>query len=218
MMKDSFHLEDDVFTKHNRDHPNWEPQHERYVYTCMFMCNNRFCEAVFTNTGQAEHEFDEFYFNGEVKHTSEILCHPLFFHPPLKLMRIPSNVPDKVISKLIESFSVYFASQYAAINSARSVVELILDHLNIDRISTKNKRLNLHQRIELLPNEYAEIGELLLAIKWIGNAGSHPDEGLLHCDVLDGYEFLEHVLETLFEKKKETLLARAKLINLQKGP
>ena len=57
----------------------------------------------------------------------------------------------------------------------------------------------------------------LLAIKWIGNEGSHPEKSLTKNDVIDLYEILEHVLSELFENKSKTILAKAKKINKAKG-
>lgn len=45
-----------------------------------------------------------------------------------------------------------------------------------------------------------------MAIKWIGNEGSHPKKILTKNNVIDLYEILEHVLSELFENKSKTIL------------
>jgi hypothetical protein len=58
----------------------------------------------------------------------------------------------------------------------------LLDELKIPR-EYENKKgevkpASLHFRIENLPQEYEMIKALLLAIKWLGNVGSHGNDGL----------------------------------------
>ncbi len=59
--------------------------------------------------------------------------------------------------------------------------------------------------------------EFLLAIKWLGNAGSHPDI-ITTDDVMDTYEIMEHVLENIYENKEKNIRKIAKRINKRKGP
>ena len=104
----------------------------------------------------------------------------------------------------------------------RSVIELILTHLKVpkttlDKKRKKRVRLNLHNRIEKLDSKHDEIKELLLAIKWVGNDGSHTGKDITKNDVLEIYEILELALSELFENKSKEIRQRAKQINKDKG-
>lgn len=59
---------------------------------------------------------------------------------------------------------------------------------------------------------------MILAIKWLGNAGSHSRSKISFDDVLDAYEFLEHILQEVYVQKTKKLKARAKEVNKKKGP
>ena len=56
-------------------------------------------------------------------------------------------------------------------------IEILLDNLKVPKTElskkSKRKRLTLHSRIEKLSETHPNIEKHLLAIKWIGNDGSH---------------------------------------------
>lgn len=70
----------------------------------------------------------------------------------------------------------------------------------------------------MLPNRHKHLKELFLAIKWLGNAGSHSNKEITIDDVLDAYEIMETVLKELFEYKKDTVKKLAKKIIKKQGP
>ena len=80
----------------------------------------------------------------------------------------------------------------------------------------KRTSLTLHKRIEMLPTKYSHIKDLLFAIKWLGNAGSH--DTLSTKDVMDSYKLTERVLEELFDNRAAEVVKLAKAINKKKGP
>lgn len=57
----------------------------------------------------------------------------------------------------------------------------------------------LHKRIERFKIKNPEQAESLMAIKWIGNSGSHTNRSLTKDDILDSFEILEHVTTKLYE-------------------
>jgi hypothetical protein len=93
--------------------------------------------------------------------------------------------------------------------------------MKIKRYETKNGKklfLNLHKRIDLIPAKYQNLKDYCLAIKWLGNAGSHSDKKITLDDVMDAYEIMEEVLKELIEKKQEHIKKLVKTINRKKGP
>ncbi|MGB3133805.1 MAG: DUF4145 domain-containing protein, partial [Candidatus Macondimonas sp.] len=83
----------------------------------------------------------------------------------------------------------------------------------------KRRFISLHQRIALLPPKYAHLKDLILAIKWLGNAGSHDGGSEVTLDdVMDSYELTEHILQEVYAPKLEKLQKIAKNVNKKKGP
>ena len=75
----------------------------------------------------------------------------------------------------------------------------------------------LHRRIELLPPKYTHIKELYLAIKWLGNSGSHSDDKLSFDNIFDGYDMLSFILDELYNSQEKHAKKLAKIINAKKG-
>lgn len=147
---------------------------------------------------------------------------PRFFSEPPPIIRAPAGVPAAVTEELENSFRLYWQSPEASANSMRSVVERVLTHFKIRQWTGgkkgKRSRLQLHDRIEMFRKKHEALANALMAVKWIGNAGSHalPVE---QKDVLVGYELLEHVLEELFRGGRHKRIAQmSRKVNKRKGP
>lgn len=203
-------------------HDAWEPDWIRSVFACVFQCDNANCKEPVTCSGVGrvdhfEYEDEEY---GWSQSTEEPLT-PHYFHPSLVLMDIPEKCPEKVAGYLHESFALSFADPSAALNSARTAVEALMTALGIKRfaiVKGKQRSISLHQRIQLLPPKYQEQKDLLLAVKWLGNAGSHDGDKATTADVSVTYDLLEHVLSEIYEGKGKKLKAMAKKVNKKKGP
>lgn len=211
--------------KSSRDehsHEAWDPEWIRYVYSCSLDCSNVKCKervvsagtghvdsyAVVDDAGDVDLEYADFF-------------RPQFFEPPLVIIPIPQACPDSVRTPLVESFRLFFCSPSAASNSIRVTVESLLTELHVKRYDVRGGRrvfLSLHHRISLLPSKYSDLKDMLLAIKWLGNAGSHETGAVTLDDVMDAYELIAHVLEELYMTKTKALKAMAKRINKKKGP
>ena len=92
----------------------------------------------------------------------------------------------------------------------------MLDNFGIPSKGANGHRLTLHSRIEDFAKTDAENGAILLAIKWLGNSGSHPG-GLTRDDVLDAFDMIEYVLEDRFGTTKKDLMAKVAAVNAKKG-
>ena len=204
------------------EHPAWEPDWIRHVFSCVFECSNAKCNEPVSccGVGQAEiveYEDEEFGWGQTIQDRFT----PEYFQPHLLLMDIPTTCPPGVCDHLFESFTLFFADPGASLNCARTAVEAVLTDLGIKRfVVVKNKRkpINLHQRILLLPPKHKEQVDLLLAVKWLGNSGSHDGEKPTAADVRITYDLLEHVLSEIYEEKGKKLKAVAKKVNKKKGP
>ncbi|WP_316880401.1 DUF4145 domain-containing protein [Ralstonia wenshanensis] len=171
----------------------------------------------------------EYYDNetGDNEQALEEVLQPKFFTPCLILVDVPKKCPDSVRLQLMDSFALFFADPGAAVNSVRAAVEALLSDVGVKRYKIVGKSANgkgrrrgisLHERLSLLPNKYQHLGEMLLAVKWLGNAGSHDGEPVGAAEILVAYAFIEHILSEIYEGKVNKLRASAKLINKNKGP
>lgn len=224
--KGSFHHGELCGSRGRQHLEEWDPEWTEYVYSCLLVCSNSQCQEVVSSSGVGTIDFDVYQdANGDPSQDFRDEFRPRYFEPCLLLLTIPEKCPEAVSAPLRDSFRLFFISPSAASNSVRIAIEALLTDLKVKRFSTPKGRrrfIALHQRIELIPPKYSALKEHLLAIKWLGNAGSHDSSDskaqISADDVLDSYEFTEHVLQEIYAPKAKTLLARAKKVNKKRGP
>lgn len=78
----------------------------------------------------------------------------------------------------------------------------------------KRVPISLHKRIENC--NHSEIKDLLLAIKWIGNTGSHIGK-IETIDILEAYRLLEFSLNKIYNDEMKEIKKITKEINNRKG-
>lgn len=92
-------------------------------------------------------------------------------------------------------------------------MEALLTHLGIPEEQAngtgKSSPIILHRRIELFTKQNPEVGNQLMALKWlrehrISRKQSERD------DILDGLELLEHSLIEVLEKRSDKMATLAK--------
>jgi hypothetical protein len=213
-------------TKDSRDHSHeaWEPEWIHYVYSCLLDCENKDCGEVVANSGTGS--VDSYWgdYDAEIAAPTQEhydYFHPKYFEPSLQVIAIPAQCDEAVSAPLKESFRLFFASPGAAANNIRIAVEELLTVLKIKRfvvVNSKNKPIALHSRIMMLPARHAEHKDMLLAIKWLGNAGSHGGKPISADDVMDAYELMEHILDEIYSGKRKVLSRLANKVNRKRGP
>ncbi|RQU43468.1 DUF4145 domain-containing protein [Burkholderia cenocepacia] len=227
--KKSLVIQETAASLKEHDHEAWEPDWIRSVFACVFQCSNENCREPVACSGVARVEHFEYEDEGGWFQSTEELLTPHYFYPPLVLMDIPKKCPETVAGYLYESFALFFVDAGAALNCARTAVEALLTALGVKRFTIVRGRqpangkgakrsINLHQRIQLLPPKYQEQKDLLLAVKWLGNAGSHDGGKATTADLRVAYDLLEHVLAEIYEGKGKKLKAVALKVNRRKGP
>ncbi len=192
------------------------------LFMAYFICTT--CTHRITAIGNAEYfdypDYDTFTGEGEV--ITEFRIYPKLFNPPVHLFQVfERKIPLKIIEITIQAFSLYWMDQSSCANKIRNVLEAILDDIKIPKSKIHSKKriqYNLHKRIELFKQTNSELAHLIMAIKWIGNTGSHQIGTITHDDLLDGFDLLEHVLKALYQEDKNWMLKLAKAINKKKKP
>lgn len=202
-----------------------EHSHEAHDYDWVVMrfagllkCNNKLCGEIASIAGKAELEENPDWESQTIDYFRVLT--PEFINPPPLFFTIPLECPGKIQKSIIRSFGLACTDLESSANAIRSTIEIILDDLKIQKIVRKGGRqskLRLHDRIIKLQSSDSETGDLLLAIKWIGNSGSHI-EALTHGDLFDTFEILEQALTRLYSTSTKRAKAKAAKIIKRKGP
>lgn len=201
----------------------WIPEEISYRYSCLFKC--RTCNEVIASSGVGFIDTIGYEVDDDGCHDAIYgdRFKPKYFEPALILLSIPDKCPESIQEPLKESFKLFFSSLSASANNARIAIEALLTELNVPKEKLGKKGgltfMPLHERIGKIPQAYIHVKDMLEAVKWIGNAGSHhgdvkPQED----DVIDIYELIEHVLEEVYEPRLSRLTTIAQRINASKGP
>jgi len=199
----------------------WNPEWIEYNYNCLLKCSNKNCNGKVINIGKGGVSYD-YCVDNNGKDLSDWNNYfiPTYFIPNLHIFLVPKKTPKLVKIEIEKSFNLFFCDSSAAANHIRIALEILLTHLKVKRYTISKKRnripLTLHARIEKLPEKYKEYKDLFIAVKWLGNAGSH-NIIITSDDVMDIYNILEHILNEIFESKKKHIKKLAKQINKKKG-
>lgn len=226
--KDKFHSSETSSTRKMLQEDYWEEDWRTSVYTAILVCRNTACEEHVISSGTGFIS-EEPVFTSDDSYTytsSEYVClfEAKFFQPALHFFDIPSNCPEDIKNPLLEAFSITLLSPSSAANKVRVAIEHLLTNFRIPK-TTSNKqkkrvRLTLDTRITKAKDKNIVLGKLediLYAIKWLGNAGSHSSSEITLDDVFDAYELMHHVLIELYQPKNR-LNKLAKAIRKRKGP
>lgn len=169
---------------------------------------------------------ERMYYDPEGRTEADYITYyrPLFFTDAPHIIDIPNHVPVETAEELKASFRQFWGDCEACANRIRSAIELILTAKRIPKTSgrggrspKRGARLTLHARIERFAKISPDAAQHLMAIKWIGNAGSHS-QVVTRDDLLDGYDLMTVVLNDLFVKSERRIGALARSINRRRAP
>jgi len=76
--------------------------------------------------------------------------------------------------------------------------------------------LPLHNRIIKFCKSNDKYKNILTAVKWIGNVGSHYDD-VKAKNLLDGYRLIDYMLKELYIKEEKEIIKISKRLNKTKG-
>lgn len=180
-----------------------------HVFSGILKCKNIDCKELVTISGQC---LKDIVYMDEAPDGRPIedrfsTYYPKHFYPNLKIFELPKEVTDNVRKQINLSFSNYFHDLSSCANRIRNAIEHILDDLNAPK-KKKTKAGNihvfktLHARIEHYGKKNKKISNYLLALKIIGNEGSHVGEVHIE-DILDAYEILEQLIEFTYVQRNK---------------
>jgi len=121
-------------------------------------------------------------------------------------IHVVEGAPDNVVSFLQVAAKHMFGDIPACANYLRKAVEAIM-------IEQGHEGGTLHRKIEKMRRHAQEEADFLMAVKWIGNDGSHASERLTKFDIIEGFEALEEVLNRIYNLRRQERLSRARQRN-----
>ncbi|AEW02215.1 hypothetical protein Niako_5986 [Niastella koreensis GR20-10] len=202
----------------------WSEMDLDFKFSCLLKCDNNNCGEVVSCAGTGFFDQDDPTFDEETgQYWASYFKYfkPEYFSKPIHIIELKDLYPSAITKKLEDSFKIFFCDSESCANKIRIVVEVLMDALKVKKtvITTGNKRKNLtlHARILNYGSKNKELSDLLLAIKWIGNSGSHNSK-VTKDDTLDAYRILEYVLDKLYDKNATHLMKMAKIINKKRIP
>ncbi len=208
------------------DHDAWEPEWISGLIQAILRCGNPKCKAISVVTGRYRVVFDVDIVMDDhgqqqqvATYTDELKIETIF--PSTPIITAPPSAPAILDSLMAEAASIALLSPSAAANRVRTAIDEVLNSYGILRFRVSKRtrrkiRVQTHERIEIFKAKNEEVAELLLAVKWIGNTGSHTDSISLQ-EALDGAELFSHAIELLYDTKSHELKKKAKKINARKG-
>jgi hypothetical protein len=214
---------DTAATLRGRKHPDWEHEWDQQRFSGLLQCDNAQCKEVccISGTTSQVEVYEDCCEDGIERQCFVDGYDVRYIYPSPLPFRMSQKVPKEIADLLRRSTELYWADPEGAANKLRQAIEVLLTEQGVRRtiINRQHRRqtLNLHSRIVEYKGKQSEAADLLLAVKWIGNEGSHAGS-LKHEDVLDGYEMLGHVLDDVYERTRTRLANLAKSINRNKGP
>lgn len=213
------------------DHPDWEPTYIDGHFSGVLTCERSACRDFVHVIGEYKvidrvHEPGEPYGPHQWNTNDfENSMRIKFFEPSLLLIDPDRKSPEQVISLVNSASVILWSDPASAANRVRTAVEELLNRQRVRKIVKDGngkiiRRYSAHQRIQLLKDKgqpkFRDAADLLMAVKWIGNDGSHSDK-LTVPDVLDGVELMNEALDVIYDTRALDLRRKAALINKGKG-
>jgi hypothetical protein len=222
IVKDSFHTAFDAETVRarqlDRDYPS-EGETGRFV--CLLQCGAQGCKETCAVAG----DYDTWAVDVDQGYDEFSSCTPISITPPPPVIQIPEECPEAVKQEVVAAFMLHWSDYASCLNRIRNALELLLTDLKVPR-STVNKykkrvEIKLHARIEILQRKKPKLRSIctrMMAVKHLGNAGSHSGVEVERKDVFDGFDILERVLHDMYSMTDGELAKMVRQINKRKGP
>lgn len=138
---------------------------------------------------------------------------PKYFYPTVQLFEVPEKTPEAVKKALNESFSIAWADFSGTANKLRKTIEQLICSVAPNLVGN-----SLHSKIKNLEaiSEYKDISIMLMAIKWLGNKGSHASVELQEYDIAFAFNVIEKILNNLYVEKVDFIKISSE-INEKRG-
>lgn len=222
LSEETLHLEETALSASWHDLDAWEPEFIAQRFVALVICENCGDPIVLAGEGHLlPPEYSED--GGAIRYDN--LLEPQFVRPAPIIVPRFKDLPDFVNKLLAKAEVLFWSDRDACGNVIRCIVEEVLTERGVRKSARTRRgklhRLPLHQRIVEYRDKRASnksIAQSMLAVKWLGNAGSHAGGSLTADDLFDGFDLLHYVLEEVYGQRTKKREALAKRITKKKGP
>lgn len=181
--------------------------------TVALSCTDAHCRTKYHAVGKIKFMAGKNEVGPEYYKPSDYRFYPNHFEPEVIMFELPVSMNEEGKLLLARSFNHFWYDLDACANKIRQTLELIV---------AENQGVGKHldAKIESLRLKLGDgLTDALLALKWIGNEGSHLGRPFERDEILAIYEILVIVLNQLYpdESERERRESFVRLINEQKG-
>jgi hypothetical protein len=218
LVANSLASEETVQSRRAHSSDGWAPEWINYGFTAWAQCSNNTCGQKFALAGEGGVSPEFTGNNGDWEWADYFK--PFFCQPMPEIIQLPAKCPEAVSKPLRVAFSLFWANPSSCANQIRVALEGLMDSLGVPRRKKtamgKYSDLTLHARIDHFAQGQPTTGGQLMALKWVGNAGSHQGE-VSKNDLLDAFEVLDHALVELIDQRSERVSELAKKLTRKHG-
>jgi hypothetical protein len=221
--KDDILKRETTASKNAHQHEAFDFEWIENSFAAFLRCDNNVCGGVLVATGQAGVSERQYYDDQGATERDWIDHYTVSAVVPAPpLFMIKDCVPAKVSDHLEVVFALFWVDYSAALGRLRICIEDILTERKIKRFSnSKGKRvaIQLHDRILAFEKMNSVAAASLMAIKWVGNAGSHAGnlDAVDRDKVIEVLGIFEHALDQIYDQKPKLLGRMIANINKNKG-
>jgi hypothetical protein len=140
-----------------------------------------------------------------------------YYNPSPFLFDLPKKFPASFKDQIQKVFNAYWTDGNSFLNNMRILLEMIMDHKRVKKHGLdkngKKIQISLHNRIKDHWKTDQRIKEMAIALKWLGNDGSHGET--LKSETMNiSLDLLEYIINKLYkDDAEEKLLSKARKIN-----
>jgi hypothetical protein len=219
VVKDSLRTSVDATTARHEKDRDFEEEYETGRFVCLLQCSR--CKESCSVSG----DYDMGIADTDEGNYTYSRGSPKSVTPALPVIRIPARCPQPIKEEVIAAFKLQWDDYASCLNRIRNALELILNDLGIPRAKVNKKkkriRLPLHSRIKQLEESRPKLKNIcdrMMAVKHLGNAGSHAGVKVNRNDVFDGFDILERVLDDMYTNSQGEMAKMVSEINKRGGP
>lgn len=221
VMNGGLYESESLESKMDRDSPAWDIEWVHGCFAGLLICS--WCSESLTICGRYRVN-DCSYIDDKSGIYAESYSksyETLYIFPSPRIIDIPAKIPEEIRNELAKSFQLFWADIESCANRIRSCLEKLLDAQKVKKTakskSGKRVRVNLHGRVEAYEKTSPKLASIMMAVKWLGNAGSHSS-AITREDALDGYEMLEYVISEIYTNRTDKVEKLARQINKHRRP
>jgi hypothetical protein len=217
LLPNSLIAHETVESRRARGHEVWDPDWISYSFTAWAECTHPGCKQTFAiaGVGGVGPEMDE-----EGNESWQDYFVPKYVQPMPRIIELPGNCPREVSQELAAAFETFLSHPASCAGRIRVALECLMNHLGVPKKQKKPNGkyfdLSLHARIQVFSKSAPHAGPSLLALKWLGNSGSHVGE-VKQSEMLDAFEILEHTLGEIIDQRSKRVALLAKQLAKKHG-